>query len=146
MVANGMPWDCHVFNHEIHQMLVPELDRVLFHLVNDLHQRGLLDQTLVLAMGEFGRTPWLNDARGRDHYPDAWSLAMAGGGIRGGAVFGATDEDGVEVTDKPVDHRRLFATIFATLGIDPHEEYDLPGLPTFQRVEGDSEPIDALLV
>ncbi len=76
MVANGMPWDCHVFNHETHQMLVPELDRIVFHLIQDLEQRSMLDDTLVLIMGEFGRTPNLNEARGRDHYPNAWSLAM----------------------------------------------------------------------
>ncbi len=58
MVANGMPWDCHVFNHETHQMLVPELDRVVFHLIRDLELRGMLDDTLVLIMGEFGRTPF----------------------------------------------------------------------------------------
>mgnify|MGYP003347755329 CR=1 FL=1 len=122
MVANGMPWDCHVLNHEIYQMLVPELDRVLFHLVGDLRERGLLDSTLVIAMGEFGRTPWLNDARGRDHYPNAWSLAMAGCGIKPGVVYGATDDLGVDVKDNLVDNRRLFATIFKTLGIDPHAE------------------------
>ena len=146
MVANGMPWDCHVLNHEIYQMLVPELDRVLFHLIGDLRERGLLDSTLVIAMGEFGRTPWLNDARGRDHYPNAWSLAMAGCGIKPGAVYGATDDLGVDVKDSVVDNRRLFATIFKTLGIDPHAEYDLPGLPTFHRVEGSAEPIQEILV
>ncbi len=145
MVANGMPWDCHVLNHEIHQMLVPELDRVVYHLVRDLTERGMIDDTLVLIMGEFGRTPWLNDARGRDHYPNAWSLAMAGCGVNGGTVYGATDKDGVDVADKPVDQRRLFATIFQALGIDPHVEYDLPGLPTFHRVEDESAPIAELL-
>jgi hypothetical protein len=145
MVSNGMPWDCHVLNHEIHQMLVPELDRVLFHLVNDLRERGLLEKTLVIAMGEFGRTPWLNAARGRDHYPNAWSLAMAGCGIQGGAVYGATDEDGVEVAENPVDQRRLFATIFSALGLDPHVQYDLPGLPTFHRVEEQATPIQEIL-
>ena len=74
MVSNGMPWDCHVMNHEIHQMLVPELDNVLYQLVTDLSDRGMLENTLVLAMGEFGRTPWLNTARGRDHYPDRLEL------------------------------------------------------------------------
>jgi hypothetical protein len=145
MVSNGMPWDCHVFNHEIHQMLVPELDEVLFHLVNDLEQRGILDNTLVIAMGEFGRTPWLNEARGRDHYPNAWSLAMAGCGLQPGVVFGATDADGIEVAEHPVDQRRLFATIFTALGLDPHAEYDLPGFPTFARVEEEAEPIHELL-
>ncbi|MEZ6122998.1 MAG: DUF1501 domain-containing protein [Planctomycetaceae bacterium] len=142
MVANGMPWDNHVFQHEMHQMLVPELDNVLYQLVTDLHLRGLLDDTLVIAMGEFGRTPWLNEARGRDHYPNAWSLAMAGAGIKAGTVYGATDDMGIDVRDNPVDNRRLFATIFKALGINPHEEYSLPGLPTFHRVEADAAPIE----
>jgi len=146
MVANGMPWDNHVFQHEMHQMLVPELDNVLYQLVTDLDERGLLDDTLVIAMGEFGRTPWLNEARGRDHYPKAWSLAMAGGGIRGGMVHGATDELGYDVVESPVDNHQLFATIFTALGIDPDESYDLPDLPTFYRVEGDATPIASLLV
>ncbi|MEZ6089758.1 MAG: DUF1501 domain-containing protein [Pirellulaceae bacterium] len=146
MVANGMPWDNHVFQHEMHQMLVPELDNVLFQLIKDLEDRGMLQDTLVIAMGEFGRTPWLNDARGRDHYPNAWSLAMAGAGIRGGVVYGATDELGYEVTENAVDNRRLFATIFSALGIDPHEDYELPGLPTFARVEAGVEPVKELLL
>jgi hypothetical protein len=146
MVANGMPWDCHVLNHETHQMLVPELDNVLHQLVTDLADRGLLDDTLVIAMGEFGRTPTLNEARGRDHYPKAWSMAMAGAGVRGGVVYGATDKDGVAVAENPVDERKLFATIFTALGIDPHAEYDLPGFPTFHRVEGDTEPVREILL
>ena len=145
MVANGMNWDNHVFQHEIHQMLVPELDRVLFHLVTDLEQRGLLDSTLVVAMGEFGRTPWLNPARGRDHYPNAWSLMMTGCGLKRGVVTGATDVDGVEVVEKPYNEQNLFATIFTALGIDPYAEYDLPGMPTFHRVENRAEPIRDLL-
>jgi hypothetical protein len=145
MVANGMPWDSHVFHNEIYQMLVPDLDKIIFHLVTDLKERGLLDDTLVVMMGEFGRTPWLNTARGRDHYPDAWSLAMAGCGINGGAVVGATDPDGIEVIEKPFNERNLFATIFKALGIDPYAEYVLPGLPTFHRVEDRAEPIREML-
>lgn len=145
MVANGMNWDNHVFQHEIHQMLVPELDHVLFHLVNDLEERGLLDSTLVIAMGEFGRTPWMNAARGRDHYPDAWSLMMTGCGLKRGVVLGATDVDGVDVLDPPFNEQNLFATIFAALGLSPHAEYDLPGMPTFHRVEDEAEPICELL-
>ncbi len=145
MVANGMNWDNHVFQHEIHQMLVPELDRVLFHLVNDLEERGLLDSTLVIAMGEFGRTPWLNPARGRDHYPNAWSMMMTGCGLKRGVVSGATDVDGVDVIEKPYNEQNLFATIFTALGINPYSEYDLPGLPTFHRVENKAEPIRDLL-
>jgi hypothetical protein len=146
MVSNGMPWDCHVFNHEIHQLLVPELDNVIYQLISDLETRGLLDKTLVIMMGEFGRTPTLNAARGRDHYPNAWSMALAGCGIKPGVVFGATDEDGVDVKDSPVDQRRLFATIFTALGIDPHAEYDLPGFPSFSRVEENAEPIREVLL
>ena len=117
-----------------------------FHLVNDLEQRGMLENTLVLAMGEFGRTPWLNEARGRDHYPNAWSMAMAGCGIKQGVVFGATDENGIDVAENPVDQRNLFATIFSALGIDPHQEFDLPDLPTFARVEEEAEPIKEILL
>jgi hypothetical protein len=146
MVANGMPWDNHAFQHEMHQMLVPELDNILFQLITDLESSGLLEETLVIAMGEFGRTPWLNESRGRDHYPKAWSMAMAGAGIKPGVVFGATDPLGIEVSEHKVDNRRLFATIFKALGIDPHEDYDLPGLPTFFRVEEDAAPIDEVLL
>ncbi len=145
MVANGMNWDNHVFQHEIHQMLVPELDRVVHHLITDLEERGLLDNTLVVAMGEFGRSPWLNAARGRDHYPNAWSMMMTGCGLKRGVVTGATDVDGVDVIEKPYNEQNLFATIFKALGIDPYGEYDLPGMPTFHRVENRAEPIKELL-
>jgi len=145
MVANGMPWDSHVFHNEIYQMLVPELDRVIFNLVTDLETRGLLDKTLVIAMGEFGRTPWINQARGRDHYPNAWSLMLAGSGIKRGVVVGATDADGVDVAEKPFNEKNLFATIFTALGIDPYAAYDLPDLPTFHRVEDKAEPIREIL-
>ena len=145
MVSNGMPWDCHVLNHEIHQMLVPEFDNVFYQLVTDLRERGMLDNTLVIAMGEFGRTPWINEARGRDHYPNAWSMALAGCGIRPGVVYGATDKDGAEVAEGKVNQQRLFATIFTALGIDPYQQYDLPGFPTFLRVEDEAEPIHEIL-
>jgi len=145
MVSNGMPWDSHVFHNEIYQMLVPDLDKIIYHLVTDLEERGLLDKTLVVIMGEFGRTPWINAARGRDHYPDAWSLAMAGCGIKRGIVVGATDEDGVDCVDKSFNEMNLFATIFSALGIDPYAEYNLPNLPTFHRVENKSEPIKEIL-
>jgi hypothetical protein len=145
MVANGMPWDSHVFHNEIYQLLVPELDRVIFNLLADLETRGLLDRTLVVAMGEFGRTPWINQARGRDHYPNAWSLMLAGCGIKRGVVIGGTDSDGVDVTEKPFNEKNLFATIFTALGIDPYEAYDLPDLPTFHRVEEKAPAIREVL-
>ena len=145
MVANGMPWDNHVFQHEIHQMLVPELDRILHCLITDLEERGQLEHTLVVAMGEFGRTPWLNAARGRDHYPNAWSLMMTGCGLKRGVVVGGTDADGVEPDGRSFNEQNLFATIFRALGLDPHAEYALPGMPTFHRVEDRAEPIAEVL-
>ena len=145
MVANGMPWDNHVLQHEIHQMLVPELDRILHNLITDLEERGLLEHTLVIAMGEFGRTPWLNVARGRDHYPNAWSMMMTGCGLKRGVVVGATDIDGVDPDGQSFNEQNLFATIFTALGIDPYAEYDLPDMPTFHRVEDHAEPIKEVL-
>jgi len=145
MVANGMPWDCHTFQHEIYQMLVPELDRIIFHLITDLEQREMLDNTLVVMMGEFGRTPWLNAARGRDHYPDAWSLALAGCGIKRGVVVGATDPDGIDVAEKPFNEKNLFATLFTALGIDPYAEYLEKDIASFYRVEDHAPPIREVL-
>ena len=145
MVANGMPWDCHVLNHETHQMLVPELDNVIYQLITDLEDRKMLDKALVIAMGEFGRSPWMNAAHGRDHYPGAWSLAMAGCGIKPGVVVGATDADGYLPVANPLNEKNLFATIFKALGIDPYAEYDLPNLPTFHRVEDNAPPIAEIL-
>ena len=145
MVANGMPWDNHVFQHEIHQMLVPELDRILHCLITDLQERRLLESTLVIAMGEFGRTPWLNTSRGRDHYPNAWSLMMTGCGLKRGVVVGATDVDGVDPDGRAFNEQNLFATIFKAIGIDPYAEYDLPGSPTFHRVEERAEAISEIL-
>src|SRR5207248_1368289 len=91
MVANGMPWDNHVFQHEIHQMLVPELDRILHCLITDLDDCGLLDHTLVVAMGEFGRTPWLNGALGVAATPDAFRLFAA---CMDGAVYAVDPAQG----------------------------------------------------
>ena len=145
MVANGMPWDCHVFNHEIYQMVVPDLDNILFQLHKDLEDRGMLEDTLVVAMGEFGRTPWLNAARGRDHYPNAWSLSMFGSGIAEGAVVGATDKLGIDVAGEPYNEQNLFATIFTALGIDPYREFNIPTLPNLHHVEENSEPIREVL-
>ena len=145
MVANGMPWDNHVFQHEIHQMLVPELDRILHCLITDLQERGLLENTLVVAMGEFGRTPWLNASRGRDHYPNAWSLMMTGCGLKRGVVVGGTDADGVDPDGRSFNEQNLFATIFRAIGLDPYAEYDLTGFPTFHRVEEKAEPISEIL-
>ena len=118
---------------------------MIYQLITDLGERGMLDNTLVVMMGEFGRTPWINSNRGRDHYPDAWSLAMAGCGLNQGVVVGETDQHGVDVVGHAYNEKNLFATIFKALGIDPYQAYDLPGLPTFYRVEEQAPPIQGLL-
>ena len=102
--------------------LIPTFDLAFAALVSDLADRGLLDETLVIAMGEFGRTPKVNTARGRDHWPRVFSIALAGGGIRGGQVFGTSDRVGESPADKPVTPADLAATIFTLLGVSPSKE------------------------
>jgi uncharacterized protein (DUF1501 family) len=94
--------------------------------VEDLEERGLLESTLVIAMGEFGRTPIINPNLGRDHWPNCWSLALAGAGIKTGQVVGASDERGANVTERVVTMGDLYATIYKTLGIDWKKEYMSP--------------------
>ncbi|MCA9067109.1 MAG: DUF1501 domain-containing protein, partial [Planctomycetaceae bacterium] len=90
-------WDSHGQNFETHLELVPELDQVMSALIDDLHDRGLLENTLVLTLSEFGRTPNINASLGRDHFASAWSVTLTGCGIQGGAVYGKSDEDGQTV-------------------------------------------------
>lgn len=99
--------------------LIPSLDMAYSSLIADLHDRGLLDETLVVVMGEFGRTPKLNTLGGRDHWPRVFSVMMAGGGIQGGQVIGASDDMGENPRDRPVTPADLAATIYQLLGIDP---------------------------
>jgi uncharacterized protein (DUF1501 family) len=120
-------WDTHSDNDKGHRdRLAPPLDRGLTALLEDLEQRGLLETTLVIAMGEFGRTPAINANLGRDHWPNCWSLALAGGGIKTGQVVGATDDKGYNVTDRVVTMGDLYATIYKLLGIDWQKEYMSP--------------------
>jgi hypothetical protein len=102
--------------------LVPTFDIAFAALVGDLRDRGLLDRTLVVAMGEFGRTPKLNAAGGRDHWPRVFSVVLAGGGVRGGQVVGASDRVGESPKDRPVSPADLARTIYTLLGIDPNRE------------------------
>ncbi len=99
------------------------LDQALSALLDDLSQRGLLDETLVLVMGEFGRTPKLNTAAGRDHWPRAFSVLLAGGGVRGGQVVGASDSRGEAPADRPVSPTDLARTFYTLLGVDPEREF-----------------------
>jgi hypothetical protein len=112
-------WDTHQNNFERTKVLMAALDPAFSALLRDLRERSLLGSTLVACMGEFGRTPRINGADGRDHHPQAWSAVLAGGGIRGGIVHGATDADGEQVASAPTRVPDLLATITSQLGIPP---------------------------
>lgn len=116
-------YDTHADNFTGHKGLVPPMEHAWMGLVNDLEARGLLESTLIVWMGEIGRTPRINNRSGRDHYVRAWSAALAGGGVKGGVVYGETDRDGVDVKSDPVTEGDFFATIYKTLGIDPTTEH-----------------------
>ncbi|HEY0982988.1 DUF1501 domain-containing protein [Schlesneria sp.] len=139
----GQNWDSHFKNFNQHKThLLPLADQSLSALIEDLDDRGLLDTTLVVAMGEFGRTPKINADGGRDHWPDCYSLLLAGGGIRGGTVYGASDSLGAFPASDPVTPADLAATIFWRFGLNPETElHDLTGRPN-RLAEG--RPITSL--
>jgi uncharacterized protein (DUF1501 family) len=141
VTLNG--WDTHANNHALVRDLVAILDPAFAALLADLRERGLLEQTLVICMGEFGRTPTINPAGGRDHWPNGFSLALAGGGIRGGQVIGTTDHEGKAAPKDPVSVGDLHATVLTALGIDPHKVNQTPIGRTVRFAEG--KPIAALL-
>jgi hypothetical protein len=112
-------WDTHERNFPILRNHLPHLDQTYSALMEDLEQRGLLDETLVVMMGEMGRTPELNKDGGRDHWISCYSVVLAGAGVRGGMAYGASDSHARFVKDKPVRIRDICATIYACLGLDP---------------------------
>ncbi|HLK41130.1 MAG TPA: DUF1501 domain-containing protein [Polyangiaceae bacterium] len=123
-------WDTHQNNFERTKALSQTLDTALAALLDDLRARGVVDQTLVACMGEFGRTPRINANDGRDHWPQAWTALLAGGGLRGGVAHGATDEDGAKVLGTPTTVPDLLATMASALGLDPgHTESTPAGRP-----------------
>ena len=120
-------WDTHGDNNEsLRNKLVPPLDQALSSLLEDLEQRGLLESTIVIAMGEFGRTPHINPKNGRDHWCDCWSLVLGGGGIQGGQIVGASDERGAYVAERMVTIGDVFATLYKAFGIDWTKTYMTP--------------------
>jgi Protein of unknown function (DUF1501) len=136
-------WDTHVNNHKQVAEQLKTLDPAFSGLIRDLRERKLLDKTLVICCGEFGRTPTVNPAGGRDHWPNGFSLAMAGGGIRGGIVVGATDPDAkAEPTDQ-MTVGDLHATALTAVGIDPTKVNQTPIGRTVKFAEG--KPVKVLL-
>lgn len=115
-------WDTHQNNFDLVKTLSQVLDPAWATLLDDLKDRGLLDSTVVAWMGEFGRTPRINPQNGRDHYPNAWSVVLGGGGIKGGQVVGRTSDDGMTVADRPVKVPDLLATVCMALGVDPEKQ------------------------
>src|SRR5262245_26989982 len=142
-------WDCHADSgslasslHDYRQTVCPMFDLAYTALLDDLSDRGMLASTLVVAIGEFGRTPHLNARGGRDHWPGVWSILLAGGGIRGGQVVGSSDALGAEPKDRPVTPAEVAATIYHALGIDPHMMLPGPDGRAYRLV--DANPVSEL--
>lgn len=152
LIESGVPfvevqrggWDMHQNLWQNMPNTAGDVDRGLSTLVTDLKQRGMLEKTLVICLGEFGRTLRINQTAGRDHWARNFNLLLAGGGIKGGVCVGKTSEDGMEITDRPVDVDDLFQTICTCMGIDADEELYTPeGRPL--RVVEEGLPVRELL-
>jgi uncharacterized protein (DUF1501 family) len=129
-VFDEVTWDIHGSKpftdiQEMSKLVAPNFDQAFSALLEDLKGRGLMDTTMVTAMGEFGRTPKINPAGGRDHHPGVWTILLGGGPIQGGRVVGESDELGYIPKARPVTPGEVAATIYKGLGLDPHKE--LPG-------------------
>jgi hypothetical protein len=144
-VPDDTGWDTHVNNfNACRNVLLPNFDKTFAALMEDLDQRGLLDETLVAVLSDFGRTPRINGNAGRDHWTYCYSVLLAGAGIRGGTVYGASDAHAAYVKDLPVRPADICATIYECLGINPHMQlYDRAGRPHPAAQGG--EPIREIL-
>jgi hypothetical protein len=138
-------WDTHLNNFDGVKRLCQVLDPAWSTLLDDLADKGRLDSTLVVWMGEFGRTPKINGQQGRDHWANSWSTVLAGGGIKGGQVIGKTSADGMEVTDRPVNVEDFLGTIAAALGIDAQKQNNSNVGRPIRIVEPTSKPIKEVL-
>jgi uncharacterized protein (DUF1501 family) len=137
-------WDTHQNNFEAVQGLLSRVDPAMASLIRELDEHDLLQDTLVLWMGEFGRTPRINENDGRDHWPNGWTAAMAGGRLPGGRVIGATDDDGERVVERPVPVQDFFYSLCRAFGVDPTKvNYSRIGRPI--KVVDGGGPIEGLL-
>ena len=121
-----------------------DMDPAIASLISDLKANGKLDKTLVVVLSEFGRTPRINDGGGRDHWARVFSCMMAGGGIKGGSIVGASDPDGMEVAERPVKVADLHATLCHALGIDLKKELTTPQGRPMRLVRKEANPINEL--
>jgi uncharacterized protein (DUF1501 family) len=142
VAMNG--WDTHQDNFTRTKTLSGTVDPAFAALLGELKDRGRLEKTLVIWMGEFGRTPRINPRTGRDHFPRAFNVALAGGGIRGGQVIGRTSDSGTEVKERPVSVPDLFCTFYKALHINPRKE-NMSGLGRPIKIIDGGKPVDALL-
>jgi uncharacterized protein (DUF1501 family) len=121
-LGEGLGWDTHADNFTRVRQLSGQLDAGWSTLMNELRDRGLLERTTILWAGEFGRTPVINQNGGRDHFPQAFTCVLAGGGVKGGQVYGKTSDDGTEVVDGKIDQQDLLASLCQALGVSPSTE------------------------
>jgi len=129
-------WDMHQNITSSFKRQMPELDGGLAALLDDLDERGMLDETLVMVSSEFGRTPKINNDAGRDHWPKVFSVMLAGGGIKGGMVYGSSDATAAEPEDNPVSPADLATTMYRLLGIVADKELMAPGDRPIEIVDG----------
>jgi hypothetical protein len=152
LVGAGVPfvtlyfggWDHHTDLFNAFEKKVPPFESAIAALIEDLKQQGMLDRTMVIALGEFGRTPKINDRGGRDHWSNAMSVMFAGGGTRGGQVIGATDRQGYAAVERILSPENFVSTVYRKLGIDPGQMMYTPdGRPV--HLVSDAEPISELM-
>jgi hypothetical protein len=125
--VNHSNYDTHFENFDFHIEQLGEFDRPFATLIDDLTARGLLEDTLVCVMSEFGRTPRINDRYGRDHWGTAWSVVLGGAGVQPGAIIGKTNANGTAVEDRKVDHGHVFHTLLHAIGVDSLGEFQIAG-------------------
>jgi uncharacterized protein (DUF1501 family) len=148
-VFDEITWDIHGSKpftsiQGMKEIVAPMYDQGYSALIEDLHQRGMLDNTLVCNLAEFGRTPKINPAGGRDHWPQCWTSYFAGGGVKGGRVVGKSDEIGAYPVERPVKPSEVVATIFHSLGLDLTTELPGPSGRPFPLVDYGTQPIREL--
>jgi uncharacterized protein (DUF1501 family) len=142
--VNHSNYDTHFENFDFHIEQLGEFDKPFATLVADLADRGMLQNTLVCVMSEFGRTPRINANYGRDHWGKAWSVCLGGAGIQPGAIIGKTNDNGTAVIDREVDHGHLFHTILSAVGVNSQLEFDIGGRK-FLIADPSKSPIKELL-